>query len=237
MKKIILSKRLSAVAGYVRKGSRVIDVGTDHGYIPVYLAQNNIAERIYASELREGPLSRAVITAREHLVSDKIEFLLADGLTGISEDDIDTVIISGMGGEKIAAVLKAAPWVKRNGIKLILQPQSKLEELCLWLKNSGFVIRDASLAEEDGRIYCVFQAEAGESAAVELSCDELYGILLKKRDPLLPKYLDYLVGKTLRAISGMEKTRAETADPKLAGFRKALGGFLDMKGDTEKWLK
>ena len=109
---IKLSPRLLAAAHCVPCGARVIDVGTDHGKLPVWLVQNNIASHVWAGDIRPGPLSSAqALIEAEHL-ADKISVRLTDGLQGFSEADCDTVTICGMGGENIAEILAAAPWLK-----------------------------------------------------------------------------------------------------------------------------
>ncbi|NLT13462.1 MAG: SAM-dependent methyltransferase, partial [Clostridiales bacterium] len=123
MKYLELSKRLQAIAAYVKQGSAVADIGTDHGYIPVYLAQHNIARRIIAADIRKRPLARAQLSSVEYGVDDRIEFRLTDGLDGLQEAGLDTIIIAGMGGETIAGILERAPWVLTENVRIILQPQ------------------------------------------------------------------------------------------------------------------
>ena len=195
----ILSKRLSALAGMVEKNSSVIDVGTDHGFIPVFLALNGACVRIIASDIREGPLKSAVKNAGEHGVSSHIEFTLAPGLEGISAGDVDTVIIAGMGGETIISILNDADWVKNPGIRLILQPQTKLFELLSWLSENGFRISGAELVSEDKRIYTVFSAEI---SADTCSPGGFFDMLIKKADPLLEEYLTQQIEKLQREIRG-----------------------------------
>ena len=154
-------------------GSDVADVGTDHGYIPVYLAQVGDHGRIIASDVRRGPLSSAMRTAEEYGVSERIEFVLADGLEGIDPGSVGCVVIAGMGGETIAGILKRAPWVRERHVRLVLQPQSKTAELTAFLDADGFSVDDARLVRDDGRIYLVMAAEAGRSGGA-FTPGELY---------------------------------------------------------------
>ena len=193
----ILSKRLSALADMVEKNARVIDVGTDHGMIPVFFALNGACGRIIASDIRAGPLQSAIANAAAHGVSSDIEFILSSGLEGVSAGEVDTVIIAGMGGETIISILNGAAWVKNKGIKLILQPQTKLFELLAWLRENGFSISGATLVSEDGRLYTAFSAETDPC-----SPDGFFDILIKKADPLLAKYLTQQIEKLQREIRG-----------------------------------
>lgn len=238
MKHLELSNRLRTIAQYVEKGSAVADIGTDHGYIPVYLAQNNIAIRIIAADVRGGPLARARLSAEEYSVSDRIEFLLADGLEGLQNRKLDTVILAGMGGETIADILDRAPWTRTDKVRLVLQPQSKLGALSNWLDNNGYAIFDETLVEDDGRIYAVLLAGAGESRA-PLSCAEIYAdrLLMEKRDPLLPRYLDMLIEKTGKTIEGMEQAHRGVRIDELIHHKRALEGFIRMKEETDTWQR
>lgn len=235
MKSIALSERLGAVAKFIKQGAAVADVGTDHGYIPVFLAQNKSARHIIASDVKEGPLARARLSAAEYGVSDRIEFVQTDGLDGLESLGLDTIVIAGMGGETIAAILEMAPWTRTNNVRLILQPQSKLGELCIWLDNNGYAIFDAALAEDDGRIYTVLLIGAGETG--EPSGAEIHAnrILMEKRDPLLPRYLDMLIAKTKKTIEGMDQARNSVRIDALMHQKRALEGFVRMKEETEKW--
>ena len=116
----MLDERLKTVAALVRPGSRVADIGTDHGYLPVYLVKEGICPRAIAADLRSGPLE----SARRHVtaagLSDRIDLRLGDGLTPIEPQEVDDMIIAGMGGETIAGILAAADWVRQPRLRLIL---------------------------------------------------------------------------------------------------------------------
>jgi tRNA (adenine22-N1)-methyltransferase len=233
-----LSKRLQIIAAYIEQGSAVADIGTDHGYIPVYLARNNIARRIIAADIRRDPLARARLSAEEYGVGSRIEFLQTDGLDGLQDQGLDTIIIAGMGGETIAGILERAPWTHTDKVRLILQPQSKLGELSNWLDNNRYAIFDETLAEDDKRIYAVLLVGAGKSRA-PLSCAEIYAdrILMEKRDPLLPRYLRMLIEKTRKAVDGMEQARGEVRTDELIHHKRALEGFIRMKEETDRWQR
>ncbi len=166
MKKVALSERLRAVASFVDKGAAVADVGTDHGYIPVWLIQNGITDRVIASDINRGPLANAKRAAASY-GAEGIGFRLCAGLSGIKQEEADTVIIAGMGGEAIAAVIKEAGW-DWTGKKLILQPMSKQAELVYWLYGSGFRITGESFAEEKDEVYRILLAEPNSGEVPEL---------------------------------------------------------------------
>ena len=154
---IKLSKRLQAIADFVEPGSAVADIGTDHGFLPVYLVQQGIASRVFASDISAGSLGAAKRSAEKYDVTDKVIFIHAPGLTGIGEDEIDTVVIAGVGGETIVGILEETPWTK-NGKKLILQPQTKKEVLTDYLSENGYAISAAEAVRDKHRDYLVLVA-------------------------------------------------------------------------------
>jgi len=154
---IKLSKRLQAIADFVEPGSAVADIGTDHGFLPVYLVQQGIASRVFASDISAGSLGAAKRSAEKYDVTDKVIFIHAPGLTGIGEDEIDTVVIAGVGGETIVGILEETPWTK-NGKKLILQPQTKKEVLTDYLSENGYAISATEAVRDKHRDYLVLVA-------------------------------------------------------------------------------
>ena len=223
---IELSERLSAVAEYAWRGNKVLDVGTDHGYIPVWLAQKGGFDRIAASDVNKAPLKRAMLSAAEYGVEDRIEFFLSDGLQSV-DTDFDTVVIAGMGGETMVNILTAAPWVK-NGI-LVLQPQSKLEELTGWLQDNGFALWDARLVRDAGKLYMVFSVYwTGEGLV------DLLTLLADKRDPLLPDYLNETREKLTPEIAGMERGNTVDAE-RLSRLRGQLALICEKTEEVKAW--
>ena len=93
-----LSKRLQAVADLVTEGASVADIGTDHGYIPIYLIEHHIAEKVIALDINRGPLERARMHIVGHGLKEKIETRLSDGLEKVLPGEVDTMIAAGMGG-------------------------------------------------------------------------------------------------------------------------------------------
>ena len=137
---ITLDKRLSAVAALVRQGSRLADIGTDHAYLPVHLVQSGVCPSAIASDIGAGPLDAARRTVTENGLTSEIALRLGDGLATVKAGEVEDVAIAGMGGETIVAILEAAPWVQNEGIRLILQPMTRAEDLRRWLLTHGFTI-------------------------------------------------------------------------------------------------
>ena len=159
-KTLRLRERLAAVAGYIAEGASVADIGTDHGFIPVYLALNGLAKNIIASDVSAGSLAAARRCAVRYGVPDKITFINAPGLDGVRETDADTIVIAGVGGETIIGILENAPWTRRPGVSLVLQPQTKIDLLRGWLIDSGYNVRETRQALERGRNYTIISVSA-----------------------------------------------------------------------------
>jgi tRNA (adenine22-N1)-methyltransferase len=213
---IKLPERLSVIAGYIKKGAYVIDVGTDHGYLPVYLAQNNLAKHIMASDISANSLKTARQNASKFGVLERIEFIEAPGLSGIYEEDVDTIVIAGLGGETIASILYDAPWIKRCKTRLILQPQSKLEELCGFLRTSKYNLQDADIVLDKGKHYTIILAGASEKAGdffTDFSPEiELYSILARKRSPQFDSFLDSLILKNQSTTMSLKSSNPKKYD-------------------------
>lgn len=192
MNTITLSPRLAAVAEAVPPGARLIDVGTDHAMLPVYLAQTGRVAHAYASDIRPGPLTAARSLVDRSGAGNLIDLRLTDGLLGFTRSDGDTVTITGMGGETMTAILSAAPWV-RDDVLLILAPQSKPDVLRLFLAEHGFAVTRESLVRDAGRLYPLLLARAG--VAPDYTASELHTGLLSQigGDPNLSAYLDTLM--------------------------------------------
>ncbi|MFI3231163.1 MAG: class I SAM-dependent methyltransferase, partial [bacterium] len=142
-----------------REDSIVADIGTDHAYIPIYLHQNNLIKKSYACDISKGPLENAVRNIRNYNLEDSIETRLSNGLEKINiEDDVDTIIVAGMGGMLIIDILKAKPEVVEQADMLILQPQKSACSLRKYLHQINFFIQDDTILLDDGRYYNIIIA-------------------------------------------------------------------------------
>ena len=156
MKQITLSGRIKEIYNLIDYDASVADIGTDHGCLPVYLAQSGHARKLIASDISADSLSAARRLSKKHNVSNLIEFIVSPGLDGVEPNSVDTIVIAGMGGETILNILNNAPWTKNNKIKLILQPQSKIGLLCRFLYDNEYEIRKTISVPDRGKNYTVF---------------------------------------------------------------------------------
>lgn len=160
MGKIRLSHRLRAVAGLVRGGGVLADIGTDHAYIPIFLIQEGRIHSAIASDVGEGPLLRAKENIASHGLEGRIQTRLCDGATGYAPNEADSYVLAGMGGRLMKKILSESPEVFRRAQEIILQPQSETEALRRYLIQAGYGIVGEDMVCEDGKYYPMMRALA-----------------------------------------------------------------------------
>jgi tRNA (adenine22-N1)-methyltransferase len=141
----------------VRGGTALADVGTDHAYLPVWLAKRGLIRSAIAADVRPGPLSRARENIARFEVSKVVSARLSDGLDRIEPREAEDIVIAGMGGLMMVHILGRVPWLKEPERRIILQPMTKAEELRAFLVRAGFSVVREQAAEEDGHVYSVMQ--------------------------------------------------------------------------------
>ncbi len=184
-----LSKRLHAVAGLVTEGASVADIGTDHGYIPIYLMEKGIAAKVIATDLNKGPLKRAESHIRQKRLKSVIELRISDGLSGIRPGEVDTMIAAGMGGGLVIKILSGGEAVVHTLKSMILQPQSEIYRVRQYVNEHGLRIAEEDMVEEGGKYYPVLKVVHGDREQYE-AWEYLYGKrLIEARHPVLYQYL------------------------------------------------
>ena len=161
-------------------------------------------------------------------------FRLCDGLKGIRPEETDAIVIAGMGGETIAQILAAAPWVRERNVPLVLQPMSSLPDLREWLQKNGYAIREERLAREEDAIYVVMSVQAGEMAP--LTPAELWAGR-QSRDALRGPYLEGLIRKLDRAIAGLSLAREGRGEARKQELEQVRDGLQDMKKEWDGWQR
>ena len=159
----MISKRLETVASFVPQGAVLLDVGSDHAYLPIELVEKGHIDRAIAGEVVVGPYQSAVKNVESHGLAEKIQVRLANGLAAFEEaDQVSVITIAGMGGRSIATILEEGLDKLANVERLILQPNNREDELRYWLQEHGFQIIAESILEEAGKFYEIIVAEAGK---------------------------------------------------------------------------
>mgnify|MGYP000003573118 FL=1 len=208
-----LQPRLKCIASLVRQGARLADVGTDHGYLPVWLLQQGRIARAIASDINQAPLDHARATAAEYGVTAAMDFRLCPGLAGIRAEECDTIVIAGMGGETILSILEDARWTRDGAHMLILQPQTKVSLLRRWLSENGYRFLEEVLVQDKGQIYVVLRLAGGEERRLS-EADALCGVLLQG-DPLYGAYLSAHIEKLRRAEEGLALSSLPNRDARI----------------------
>lgn len=193
--RIILSERLIAASSMITKGNIVCDVGCDHGFVSIYLVQNGICPRAIAMDVNEGPLNAAKEHILDYGLSKYIETRLSDGIAGLSMGEAETMFCAGMGGILMQRILQDGK-DKTNAFKeLILQPQSKIEDVRAYLRKQGYQITDEKMIFEDGKYYPMMRAVSSEKVLLADSeakqrVEDKYGpMLLRGNNEVLFEFL------------------------------------------------
>lgn len=206
-----LSKRLQAVARLVTPGSRLADVGTDHGYVPIWLFEQGKILSAIAMDLRKGPLERAREHIQMHGLDAHIETRLSDGLDKLLPGEADSIVIAGMGGMLVVKILSQGQKVLSSVKELILQPQSDLDAVREYLHRTGFVIVKEDMIFEDGKYYPMMKAVHGDNTD-DRKIWFLYGrLLLENRHPVLKSYLEKEYDGCCKLLEKLSRTSTEAA--------------------------
>ncbi|EIF36485.1 tRNA (adenine(22)-N(1))-methyltransferase [Streptococcus sp. SK643] len=175
----MISKRLELVASFVPQGAILLDVGSDHAYLPIELVERGKIESAIAGEVVEGPYQSAVKNVEAHGLEEKIQVRLANGLAAFEEaDQVSVITIAGMGGRLIARILEEGLDKLADVERLILQPNNREDDLRIWLQDHGFEIVAESILEESGKFYEILVVEAGQMKLS--SSDVRFGPFLSK---------------------------------------------------------
>lgn len=175
----MISKRLELVASFVTQGSILLDVGSDHAYLPIELVERGQIKSAIAGEVVDGPYQSAIKNVEAHGLKEKIQVRLANGLAAFEEEDqVSVITIAGMGGRLIATILEEGLDKLASVERLILQPNNREDDLRIWLQDHGFQIVAESILEEAGKFYEILVVEVGQ---MKLSTSDLrFGPFLSK---------------------------------------------------------
>lgn len=196
-----LQPRLQLLADLAGEGERLVDVGTDHAYLPAYLLQQGKIFCAIATDIHERPLQHAQETAALFGVEDRLSLRLCDGLAAVGAEECDTVVIAGMGGDSIVSILTAASWTADGIHRLLLQPMTKTEMLRGWLPEHGYTITGEYLVRDKDFLYPVLEVRGGLCRPLTLA--EQFGGVCLWNDPLYREYLDHQMKRLRRASEGL----------------------------------
>lgn len=224
-----LSARLEAVASCVGIGARIIDVGTDHGLLPVALIGSGRASHAIAGDLRPQPLSVAAVNVRRFRKEEKVDLRLGDGLEVLGAYEADTVTIAGMSGTRMVEILLSADLAKLGVSRIIVQPNSDQAELRQKMTEAGWEVVYERLVACGSRMYVVIVMETAEDEQSISLENALVGPILKNTptDPLYLVWCNVMRGLMTKRVNGLTQGSPESAE--LDEAKRGLAAFLALE--------
>lgn len=206
----MIDSRIQAVLNFVRAGSRVADIGADHGYLSIELVKSGKAARVIATEKNIHPCA----ALRQNILAagfgGVIDVRLGDGLQVLTAGEVDTICIAGMGGALIQKIFDDTPQVVHSARQLIIQPMNGAKKIRTWLAENDWTIDDEDLAESAGIIYEIISAVKVPDTPKNFK---------RESSPLLKKFLAQRVEKLQRVLDEMSKSPVARASDKFAAIQ------------------
>lgn len=190
-----LSNRLKAISDCVKNDAVIADIGTDHGYIPIYLAKEGRIKYALACDVNKGPLHKAKSNINHYGVEDVVETRLSDGLEKLKKNEVDTVIIAGMGGLLIEKIMDKGRDVLATIDELIVSPHSDVDIVRRKLHILGYKILEEKLIQDEGKYYTIIHAAHGVDKKYDTIHYKYGKLLIESQSPLLKNMLENKVQK------------------------------------------
>lgn len=220
---------MCAAADFVRQGAVLADVGTDHALLPVFLYESGKIQKAYATDIAKGPLEAARRHIEKRGLSGVISPILTDGLEGLESLGITDITICGMGGELIAAIIDRAPFVRREEVRLILQPMTRQADLRCYLAENGFFVEEERIVSAKGKCYfCLCAHYTGERQSLSQVEAELGSLLYEEpKNPLFLAFVETKAKAQQKKIEGLQGAEAPVALSEERAYLQALLAILE----------
>lgn len=220
--KINISNRLIAVASMVTPGYVVTDIGTDHGYVPIYLIENNIANRVIAMDVNKGPLERAKDNIKKNAFENKIETRLSDGFAAMQKGEADIAVIAGMGGELMVNIMEKGRDVVLGLKEMVVSPHSEIDVVRRYLHKIGFKIEEEKIIKDEGKFYTIIRCVKGEDK-VYTELEYKYGAkLLEEKNEVLIEFLNDKIKKFSAIKDNLIVQNSEKGNVRIEEINKEL---------------
>ena len=210
-----LSPRLAALAALLPKDVRVVDIGADHAYLPIFLAMRGTHPIVIATEISPGPFARAFSCVCEHGMEDRVELRLGDGLAVVTPGEVDAVVMAGMGGGTMVDILTRGAAHLPHLRCLVLQPMSGQEKLREWLDTHGWYPQQEDLVRDEGKFYEIIAAVPGQDHVYPQLRYRVGPRLLEERHPLLVPYLTDQKSHWEKVAAQVEQSRSHDKNVRL----------------------
>ncbi|MBZ2175715.1 class I SAM-dependent methyltransferase [Schnuerera sp. xch1] len=228
---MILSERLQSIADFIPNNTIVGDIGTDHGYLPVYLIENKIAKKVIATDISNNSLNKIIQFVESRCLKDFVDIRLGDGLEIIKPFEIDTVVIAGMGGILIKDILNKNKDIAESITNFILQPNIATKELREYLYQNEFEIIDEKLVEEGNKFYEIIYAKKGKMYLKDNIYLELGEKLILNRNPLLKRFIYHKIGILEDILQQLQDKDTEKSKDR---YYELMDNIKELKGVLNK---
>ena len=230
MSNLNLDPRLSAVASLVQPGKKLLDIGTDHAFLPCFLVQRGVIPCAVAADLRKGPLENAKATIAQCGLQSKVETLLSNGLDAFAPQTDCSVVFAGMGGLLIAELLERTPWVHSETVQIVAQPMSHAEEVRAFFFSGGFTLENEVCAVDGRHVYCAMAARYTGKPTEVTPALPYGGLLFKKDDPAAKRFLAMQISRLKKRRNAL--AAAGTNEAEVKKLNEVLADFESLSVDS-----
>ena len=223
-----LSIRLLSLASFITKNSIVADIGTDHGYIPMYLIENHISKYVIATDVSIGSLNKTISYINDLEFKGKVEARLGNGLEVIKPFEVDTVVIAGMGGLLIRDILDKDINISNSITNFVLQPMIAVKELREYLFNNHYKIVDEDLVKEDNKYYEIIYAKKGKDFIDKEIYFEISQRIIEKKHPLLKEFINHKIAIASNILNNLEDKTSEKSKNRYEELNKLIKEYKEV---------
>jgi tRNA (adenine22-N1)-methyltransferase len=232
---MMLSDRLKTIADFVPLNSIVGDIGTDHGYLPVYLIEKGISKKVIASDISKNSLEKIIQLVKLKGLEDKIDIRLGDGLEVFKPFEVDTLVIAGMGGLLIRDILDENKKIADSIVNFILQPNMASKELREYLYENSFEIVDEKLVKEAGKFYEIIFAKRGKDYVEDDIYLEFGKRLFLNKDPLLKEYIQHKIAMVESIIGELIATDSQKSRERYFELKEKIRSYKEVLSKIESF--
>ncbi|MFI3172447.1 MAG: class I SAM-dependent methyltransferase [Eubacteriales bacterium] len=217
-----LSQRLQAVSDMIEPGKIVADIGTDHGYIPIYLIQSGKCTRVFAMDINEGPYLRAKYHVAGYGLDKQIITRQSDGMKALCAGEATAIIIAGMGGGLVIKILDQDRRLWGDLQEIVLQPQSEIDRVRTYLSENAWKIIEENMVYEDGKYYPMMKAIRGQDTPYTKAELQYGRYLIKGKHPVLIQFINKEIAVKEEVVKSLKNKVGEHIEHRMKELREEL---------------